>query len=135
MKHKKISIFVIFLIILLCLSLFYSVFAEDSKAKELFTGGKMSAVQLGVEGGIGTDGGIGGVINIIIGILQLTGTGISVIMITMLGIKYLLASVEEKAEIKKSAMPILIGSILLFGAVNLIAIIEDFSVTNINPDS
>lgn len=66
-------------------------------------------------------------INDVIGLLQVTGTGISVIVVTMLGIKYLIASPSEKADTKKMIMPILIGCILLFGAVNLVAIVADFS--------
>lgn len=66
-------------------------------------------------------------INDVIGLLQITGTGISVIVVTMLGIKYLIASPSEKADTKKMIMPILIGCILLFGAVNLVAIVADFS--------
>lgn len=70
---------------------------------------------------------IANTINNVIGLLQITGTGISVIVVTMLGIKYLLASPSEKADTKKMIMPILIGCFLLFGAVNLVAIIADFS--------
>ena len=72
--------------------------------------------------------GIGQTINNVIGLLQLAGTGISVIVVTMLGIKYLIASPSEKADTKKMIMPILIGCILLFGAVNLVALIADVAV-------
>ena len=41
----------------------------------------------------------------------------------ILGIKYMLGSVEEKASYKKSMMPYLIGSVLIFGAVNVTATI------------
>lgn len=75
-----------------------------------------------------TDGnGIKTSINNIIGLIQLTGTGISVVVVTMLGIKYILASPSEKADVKKQIVPILIGCVLLFGAVNLVAIVADFS--------
>lgn len=73
------------------------------------------------------DTGIATTINNIIGLLQLAGTGISVIVMTMLGIKYLIASPSEKADTKKMIMPILLGCILLFGAVNLVALVADFS--------
>ena len=76
----------------------------------------------------GGGGGINGALNTVISLIQLTGTGISVIVVTMLGIKYLLASPSEKADVKKQIMPILIGCVLLFGAVNLVAAIADFSV-------
>ena len=72
--------------------------------------------------------GTGNTINNVIGLLQLAGTGIAVIIVTMLGIKYILASPSEKADTKKAIMPILIGCILLFGAVNLVAVVADFAL-------
>lgn len=67
------------------------------------------------------------VINNIIGIMQVVGTGISLIVISMLGIKYILASPSDKADVKKNIMPILIGCVLLFAAVNIAGIIESFT--------
>ena len=76
-----------------------------------------------------TDGsGIKTAINNVIGLIQVAGTGISVVVVTMLGIKYLLASPSEKADVKKQIAPILIGCVLLFGAVNLVAVIADFAL-------
>lgn len=71
---------------------------------------------------------ISGTINNVIGLIQVAGTGISVIVVTMLGIKYILASPFEKADVKKQIAPILIGCVLLFGAVNLVAVIADFTL-------
>ncbi len=67
------------------------------------------------------------VINNIIGIMQIVGTGISLIVISLLGIKYILASPSDKADVKKNIMPILIGCVLLFAAVNIAGIIENFT--------
>ena len=67
------------------------------------------------------------IINTIIGLLQITGTGISIIVVTLLGIKYLMASPSEKADTKKSIIPIAIGCVLLFGAVNLMSAVYDFA--------
>ena len=71
--------------------------------------------------------GVMAVINDVIGLLQLAGTGISVVTITLLGAKYMLSSVEQKAEIKNRAMPVVIGCVILFGAVNLVAIVANFT--------
>ena len=43
----------------------------------------------------------------------------SVIIIMVLGIKYMLGSVEEKAEYKKSFMPLIIGIILVVAASSI----------------
>lgn len=48
----------------------------------------------------------------------LTGIGmaVSVIVLLILGIKYMIGSAEEKAEYKKTMIPYLIGAALVFGA-------------------
>ena len=75
----------------------------------------------------GSDSGIAGSIKDIIGMLQVAGTGIALVVITMLGIKYMLAAPSEKADVKKQIMPILIGCILVFGAITIVSAITDFS--------
>lgn len=124
---KKISIIFLIFITFLCLN---NSFAMTTT--ELFnTDQNMKDVKDGLNDFSNTEG-IGGVLNIIIGLLQVAGTGVAVIMVTMLGIKYLLASVEEKAEIKKQAVPIVIGAVLLFGAANLMSAVEQFASQKIN---
>ena len=59
-------------------------------------------------------------------IIRFIGTGVSVIMCIWLGVKYMTTSVEEKAEVKKQLVPMLIGAILIFGTSNIVAIIVDF---------
>ena len=46
----------------------------------------------------------------------------------MLGIKYMQASPSDKADTKKQILPILIGCLLVFGAVNLVAAVADFAL-------
>lgn len=69
-------------------------------------------------------------INTVIGLIQFVGTGISLIVISILGIKYLIASPSEKADVKKNIMPIIIGCVLLFAAVHIVGIIENFTSAN-----
>ena len=40
----------------------------------------------------------------------------SVVVIAIIGVKYMIGSVDERAEYKKSMMPYLIGAFLVFGA-------------------
>ena len=67
------------------------------------------------------------VLNTIIGAIQIAGTGISLVMVSILGIKYMLASPNDKADVKKQIMPMLIGAILLFGSVNIMQAISTFA--------
>lgn len=75
----------------------------------------------------GSDSGIASSIKDVIGMLQVAGTGIALVVITMLGIKYMLAAPSEKANVKQQIMPILIGCILVFGAITIVSAITDFS--------
>ena len=64
--------------------------------------------------------------NRIIGVIRTIGTIISVIAISVMGIKYMVGSVEEKAEYKKTMPPYLLGAVMLFGITNLLVIIQNF---------
>ena len=66
-------------------------------------------------------------LNSAIGIIQYAGSGIAIIAVSVLGIKYVLASPSEKAETKREIFPMLIGAILLFGAVNVVSLILKFT--------
>ena len=59
----------------------------------------------------------------VLGVIKFSGIIISVVALTIIGIKYLLSSVEGKAEYKKTMLPYVIGVILIFAAVNLTAVI------------
>ena len=52
----------------------------------------------------------------IVGILQTVGVSVSVIVLIIIGIKYMMGSAEEKAEYKKTFMPYIIGAALIFAA-------------------
>ncbi len=67
--------------------------------------------------------------NIILGIIQVIGSFVAVGIIMVLGIKYMMGSIEERASYKKSMLPYLIGAVLLFSAVNITATIVDMAKT------
>ena len=54
--------------------------------------------------------------NQIIGIITTIGVVVAVIVLLVLGIKYMMGSASEKAEYKKTMIPYLVGAILIFGA-------------------
>lgn len=61
--------------------------------------------------------------NTVVGVLQIVGSIISVIVLAIIGIKYMLGSVEERAEYKKTMIPYLIGAVMVFGISNLLVIL------------
>lgn len=56
-------------------------------------------------------------------LIRYVGSGVSIIVVLGLGMKYMTSSIEDKAEIKKRAVPIVIGCVILFGTSNLISIL------------
>lgn len=81
-----------------------------------------------VEGGVKNASKLGDMAGVIIGVLQAIGVVASVCIIIVIGIKYMLGSVEEKAEYKEEMKPYIIGSALLFVIPNLVQIIYTFAV-------
>jgi len=62
----------------------------------------------------------------IVGILQTVGIVLSVVVLIVLGIKYMMGSAEEKAEYKKTMMPYLVGAALIFAASALAQVVFKF---------
>lgn len=59
----------------------------------------------------------------ILGIVQVVGSIAAVIVLVVLGIKYMMGSAEEKAEYKKTMIPYIIGAVLIFAASNVASMI------------
>lgn len=65
----------------------------------------------------------------IIGMVQAIGSIVSVLILVILGIKYMMGSAEEKAEYKKTMIPYLIGAVLIFAASNIASMVFKFAST------
>lgn len=63
----------------------------------------------------------------ILGIIRIIGTVTSVVMLIVIGLKFMLGSVEEKAEYKQSLKPYIIGALLLFTGTIIPQVIYEFS--------
>lgn len=55
----------------------------------------------------------------ILGFVQWIGSALAIVMIVIIGIKYMAGSAEEKAEYKKTMIPYIVGAILIFAASNI----------------
>lgn len=111
MKKSKIIaiISIIFLILILISNItFATINPNNFKPSQIDVTEVQSAVDLGGK---------------IISAITIVGTIVSVVVIMGLGIKYMLGSVEERADYKKTMIPILIGMILIFGLSWIINII------------
>lgn len=120
MNSKKIILMSLIFILVLC------VFSATALADPIDT--LLSSVnQEEVSAGDTTGAGIQAAINTILGITQIAGTGVALIAVSLLGIKYMLASAEDKAEIKKYIVGVVIGGLLVFGGVELAQMLANFT--------
>ncbi len=62
----------------------------------------------------------------ILGVLQTVGVILAVIILVILGIKYMMGSAEEKAEYKKTMIPYVVGAVCIFLAPTLANIVYNF---------
>lgn len=72
--------------------------------------GQLTGTETAASGSVVTLG------NQIIGIITTVGVVVAVVVLLVLGIKYMMGSAQEKAEYKKTMIPYLVGAILIFGA-------------------
>lgn len=63
----------------------------------------------------------------IVGIIQTVGSVAAVVVLVVLGIKYMIGSTEEKAEYKKTLIPYVIGAILIFAASNVASVVYNMA--------
>ena len=61
--------------------------------------------------------------NKLVSYISVIGSIVSVIALIALGIKFMLGSIEEKAEYKKTLMPYVIGAVFVFAASSIAGII------------
>lgn len=66
--------------------------------------------------------------NNIVKVVLTIGTVVSVVMLIVLGIKYMMGSVSEKAEYKKTLMPYVIGASLVFAASSIAQLIYSLAI-------
>ncbi len=60
---------------------------------------------------------------IIVGIIRTVGTVASIIMLIILGLKYMTGSTQDKAKYKESMIPYIVGMVMLVAVVNILGIL------------
>ena len=63
----------------------------------------------------------------LVAIIQTIGVVVAVVIMLILGIKYMLGSAEDKAEYKKSMIPYIVGAILIFASTTIVNIVYQFA--------
>lgn len=66
--------------------------------------------------------------NNVVTIINVVGIVIAVIILLIIGIKYMIGSASEKAEYKKTMIPYIVGAVLIFAGTSLVRVI--YSLAN-----
>ena len=77
------------------------------------------------------EGKFSGIAGTVLGFLQYIGYAFAVGMLLYLGIKYMMASANEKADLKKGSINYVIGAIIVVAASTLFGILKNFAVDSI----
>ena len=64
----------------------------------------------------------------VVTIVQVVGIVIAIIILLVIGIKYMIGSAEEKAEYKKTMIPYIVGAVLIFAGTSIVRVI--YSMTS-----
>ena len=111
MKYKIFSLLMVLFLVFIIVT---PVFADDppgySQMKDITNvGGTTKLVRAG---------------NKILGVVYAVGVVVSIGTLCIIGIKYMMSSPSEKADLKSKAMPFVIGAIIMFCAANILQVVN-----------
>lgn len=114
-KSKKISIVILMITIVMSFTNIANaaINPDDYKPKDITKAEMGEGIALGQK---------------IVSIINVVGTIIFVLVLIGLGIKYMAGSIEERAEYKKTMIPILIGAIVLYGVSWILKLIYSVKI-------
>ena len=110
--YKVLSVLMIVLMVVATCTNVFALSIDDINASANLTGD--------VNGKMGSIG------STILTIVTNVGIILSVVMIAIMGIKYMMESSEGKAEYKKNMMPYLVGALCVFGAATIAKVVTEF---------
>ena len=118
--NKFIKIITALFIIAMLSTMVVSVFATPTDVLDKVQGDTTQAMSVG---------GLSSTIKNVIGVVQVICYSAAVIMLILIGVKFITASPEGKAEIQKAAIQYVIGAIIVFAAGTLLGIIANMSTS------
>lgn len=130
---KSVKIITTLLLVIMLVMSFSSIaFAGGSGASTAGDiGGVIDKINDSANDKINADSGVASLGGQIVGIIQVVGIVVAVVILLVLGIKYMTGSAQEKAEYKKTMIPYIIGAILIFAASTIVNVIFNLA-TSIN---
>ena len=137
-ENKFLKIILATLIIIAIFNITNNVNAETIvKTKQTLNGnnGQVTFKQVDIDtiqtGPINPDSGMNTMISKIFGVVQYCCIAAAVIIVITSGVKYMASAPEQKAEIKKQAIALVIGAAIIFSISTILRIIANVTRTSI----
>lgn len=118
MKKSLIKLSIIILMTILLITAFINVNYAGSKVTDLFkgevTGNETKTLDT-----------TRSILGIVLNSVRNIGLAVAIIILTVIGIKFMIASPSERANIKQYSMNYVIGAFFLIGAAGIIKIVQE----------
>ncbi len=59
----------------------------------------------------------------VMGAVRIIATGVAIVMISVVAMKYLMAAPGDRADMKKASIQYVVGAVIVFGAANILTIL------------
>lgn len=69
----------------------------------------------------------------VMGAVRIIATGVAIVMISVVAMKYLMAAPGDRADMKKTSIQYVVGAVIVFGAANILTILVN-AFTNMVPE-
>ena len=63
------------------------------------------------------------IVGAIVSVVRIVGTGVAIIILAVVGMKYMIAAPGDRADFKKAAIQYVVGAVIVFGASNILTIL------------
>lgn len=115
-SKKVLKIVAVILLVMLAFTVIQPVFAAEMVTPKNL----QDKISYGDSGDLQTKAGK------IMGLIRNVAVIVGVIMLMVIGVKFMLGSAEEKAEYKKSLMPLVVGIVIVMAATQIAAMVVSF---------
>ena len=132
---KYITIFLIIILTISFLSVHSKAFevtevvkiAEGASGREAYDGAMSDLIHKDYSDTTPLSGNISDFLTTLVVVVKYIGVAVAIIILLVLGTKYVVAAPGERADIKKSAVPYVIGAFVLFATSGLLSLIQSFA--------
>lgn len=73
---------------------------------------------------IGSSSALNGILSAVLGVVKAIATAFAIGMLLYVGIKYTMASANEKADLKKGSINYVIGAVIIFACTGIISVLQ-----------